>query len=105
YAGKYAVPPYVDAHTLVIASSFSGNTEETLCAFDQALASPAKKLAITAGGRLLASARANGVPVFTYEFGGEPRAALGWGLMPLLAVRSEERRVGEWDSCAGLRSD
>jgi len=83
---QYDLPPYIDADTLVIASSFSGNTEETLSAFEQALKTPAKKLAITAGGRLLATARANGVPVFSYEFKGEPRAALGWGLMPLLTV-------------------
>jgi len=83
---QYELPPFVDERTLVIASSFSGNTEETLSAFDQALATPAKKLAVTGGGQLLATARANGVPVFTYQFQGQPRAALGWSLMPLLAV-------------------
>jgi glucose/mannose-6-phosphate isomerase len=82
----YDLPPFVDERTLVIASSFSGNTEETLSAFDQALKTPAKKVAMTTGGKLLTNARANGVPTFTYEFKGEPRAALGWGLMPLLAV-------------------
>ncbi len=83
---QYDLPPFVNESTLVIASSFSGNTEETLSAFEQALATPAKKLAITTGGKLLTTARANGVPTFTYEFKGEPRASLGWGLMPLLAV-------------------
>ncbi len=83
---QYDLPPFVDERTLVIASSFSGNTEETLSAFQQALATPAKKLAVTSGGKLLTIARANGVPVFTYQFQGEPRAALGWSLMPLLAV-------------------
>ncbi len=82
----YELPPYVNERTLVIASSFSGNTEETLSTFDQALKTPAKKLAITSGGKLLTAARANGIPAFTYEFHGEPRAAVGWGLMPLLAV-------------------
>jgi len=86
---QYDLPPYVDAQTLVIASSFSGGTEETLSAFNQALATPAKKLALTTGGQLLATARANGVPVFTFEFAGEPRAALGWGLMPLLAFAAK----------------
>jgi glucose/mannose-6-phosphate isomerase len=86
---QYDLPPFVDERTLVVASSFSGNTEETLSTFDQALSLPAKKLAITAGGRLLATARANGVPVFSYQFGGEPRAALGWGFMPLLAVAAK----------------
>jgi glucose/mannose-6-phosphate isomerase len=81
----YHLPSFVDEETLVIASSFSGETEETLSAFEQALATPAKKLALTTGGRLLTTARANGVPAFTFAFHGEPRAAIGWGLMPLLA--------------------
>lgn len=82
----YDLPPFVTEKSLVIASSFSGNTEETLSSFDQALKRPCRKLAITSGGKLLATARANGIPAFTYEFNGEPRAAVGWGLMPLLAV-------------------
>ncbi len=85
---QYDLPPFVNERTLVIASSFSGDTEETLSAFGQALATPAKKLAITAGGRLLATARANGIPFFAYEYPGEPRSALGWSLMPLLSVGS-----------------
>jgi len=83
---EYGLPPFVDERTLVIASSFSGDTEETVAAFEQALATPARKLVITTGGRLLATARANGVPAFTLAYAGEPRAAIGWGLMPLLAL-------------------
>ena len=86
----YDLPSFVDEETLVIASSFSGETEETLSAFEQALATPARKLAITTGGRLLTTARANGVPAFTFAYKGEPRAAIGWGLMPLL----DRREVG-----------
>src|SRR5207249_10632730 len=82
----YDLASFVDEDTLVIASSVSGETEETLSAFEQALAMPAKKLAITTGGRLLATARANGVPAFTFTYKGQPRAAIGWGLMPLLAI-------------------
>src|SRR5207247_6859128 len=82
----YDLPSFVDEETLVIASSFSGETEETLSAFEQALATPARKLAITTGGRLLTTARANGVPAFTFAHKGEPRAAIGWGLLPLLAI-------------------
>ncbi len=82
----YDLPPYVDGRTLLIAASFSGNTEETLSAFQQGLATPAKKLVLTTGGRLLTTARANGVPAFVFQFGGEPRSAFGYGLMPLLAV-------------------
>jgi glucose/mannose-6-phosphate isomerase len=82
----YDLPSCVDGRALLIASSFSGGTEETLSAFERGLATEAKKLAITTGGRLLATARANGVPAFTFQFRGEPRAALGYSLMPLLAV-------------------
>ncbi len=82
----YDLPPFVNRDTLVIASSFSGDTEETLSAFYQALPIACPKIAITTGGRLLATARANGVPAFIYQYRGEPRAALGWSLMPLLAI-------------------
>lgn len=83
---RYDLPPFVDERTLVIASSYSGNTEETISAFRQSLATPARRLVIASGGKLLAEARANGVPAFTFEFKGEPRAAVGWSLMPLLAL-------------------
>lgn len=83
---QYDLPPFVDERTLVIASSFSGETEEVLSAFGQALALPCPKVAITTGGQLLTTARANGVPVFTFEYHQEPRSALGWCLMPLLAI-------------------
>jgi glucose/mannose-6-phosphate isomerase len=41
---------------------------------------------ITTGGQLLTTARANGVPAFSFAYNQEPRAAIGWGLMPLLAI-------------------
>ena len=88
---QYDLPPYTDERTLVIAASFSGNTEETLSAFSRALGRPAKKLAVAGGGELLSTAQAHGIPVFTYHFEGQPRAALGWNLMPLLAIA---RRLG-----------
>jgi glucose/mannose-6-phosphate isomerase len=83
---QYDLPPFVDKQTLVIASSFSGQTEEVLSAFSQALATPAPRIAITTGGQLLTTARANGVPAFSFTYNQEPRAAIGWGLMPLLAI-------------------
>jgi glucose/mannose-6-phosphate isomerase len=87
----YDMPPYVDERTLVIASSFSGDTEEVLSAFGQSLAVPSPKIVITTGGQLLTTARANGIPAFTFEHQGEPRSAMGWGLMPLLAIAEELR--------------
>jgi glucose/mannose-6-phosphate isomerase len=53
----YDPPAFIDDKTLVIASSYSGNTEETLTAFSQTLEGKCKKLAITTGGKLKALAQ------------------------------------------------
>jgi len=82
----YDLPAFVDAKTLVIASSYSGNTEETLSAFTQALSINCKKLAITTGGKLKNLARERGIPVFTIDYLGQPRAALGYSFIPLIAL-------------------
>ncbi len=82
---EYELPAFVNARTLVIASSYSGNTEETLSAFNQALKINCKKLAMTTGGKLKEMAEAAKVPVFTIDHVAPPRAALGYSFMPVLA--------------------
>jgi glucose/mannose-6-phosphate isomerase len=78
--------PATDEHTLVVASSFSGETEETLETFNAALQRPGMHLALTSGGRLGRLADSLGYSVLRYDFQGQPRSALGWGVFPLLAV-------------------
>ena len=80
----YDLPAFVDDDTLVIASSYSGNTEETLSAFNQALETGAKKLAITTGGKLKDIADENKVPVLTFNYRSQPRAALAFSFLPIL---------------------
>jgi glucose/mannose-6-phosphate isomerase len=82
----YDLPAWVNERTLVIASSYSGNTEETLSAFGQALKINCMRLAISTGGKLTELAKQNGVPVFTIDHVSPPRAALGYSLLPLLAI-------------------
>jgi len=82
----YHLPPWVDETTLVVASSYSGQTEETISAFQEALASPVPKVVITSGGHLLSLAQEHGIPAFVISYKGQPRAALGYSLMPLLAI-------------------
>jgi len=82
----YELPPFVDGNTLVIASSYSGNTEETLSAFGQALEGQAKKLAITTGGKLKDLAEERGIPLFTIDYTAPPRAALVYSLVSLLGI-------------------
>ena len=78
--------PFVDERTLVIASSYSGNTEETLSSFAKALQTPAKKLAITTGGRLKTLAEESGIPLFCFQYSAEPRAAFGYIFFSLLGL-------------------
>jgi glucose/mannose-6-phosphate isomerase len=82
---EYDLPKSVDKNTLVIASSYSGNTEETLSAFKQALETPCKKFVITTGGKISELAAQNGVPLLSFGFSSEPRAALGYSFFTLLA--------------------
>ena len=80
----YNLPTFVDDKTLVIASSYSGMTEETLSSFEQALETGSKKLVITSGGRLKAMAEARNVPVFSFDYKAQPRATLGFSFLPIL---------------------
>jgi len=80
----YNLPTFIDAKTLVIASSYSGMTEETLSSFEQALDTKSKKLAITTGGKLKTMAEKRNAPVFSFAYKAPPRAALPFSLMPIL---------------------
>ncbi|MEA3442277.1 MAG: bifunctional phosphoglucose/phosphomannose isomerase [Chloroflexota bacterium] len=82
---EYDLPAFVDSETLLIASSYSGNTEETLSAFRQALNLDCKKLVSTTDGKLKGLAEEKGIPVFSIEYAAQPRAALGYSFIPLIA--------------------
>lgn len=72
--------------TLVIASSHSGNTEETLSSLAAAQARGCRCLAITTGGQLAEAAAAAKAPVWRFEHHGQPRAAVGYSFTLLLAA-------------------
>lgn len=71
---------------LVICSSHSGNTEETLSIFDQAQAAGLPTLAITTGGKLAEQAAQAGSGLWTFEDDFQPRAAVGYSFGLLLAA-------------------
>jgi glucose/mannose-6-phosphate isomerase len=81
----YNLPAFVGLNTLVICSSYSGNTKETLSICEAALARGARLLAITTGGKLAALADKHGAPVWRFEHKGQPRA-VGLSFMLTLAV-------------------
>ena len=82
----YGIPGYVSRDSLVIVSSFSGNTEETLSGFDEAKKRGAKILAITTGGKVAEEAKALRLPLITFAYRAQPRAALGYSLTLVLGV-------------------
>ena len=85
----YQLPSYVDEHTLVLACSYSGETEETLAAFRQALSQGANIVGITSGGTLASEAKRNSIPVFIVGYKGEPRTALGYSfIVPVVLLMS-----------------
>jgi len=82
----YGLPAFVQGpDTLVIASSHSGDTEETLSAFAEAEERGARRLALTTGGELAAQAGKD-APLWTFEHRGQPRAAVGFSFGLLLAA-------------------
>ena len=72
--------------TLVICSSHSGNTEETLDAFEAARTADCRVITISTGGELARRAREHDLPLWTFEHSGQPRAAVGFSFGLLLAM-------------------
>lgn len=82
----YQIPAYVDQDTLIIASSYSGNTEETIMALNEASDRNVFVVGITSGGKLEQFCKDNNFPVFVVPGGNPPRASLGYSLATLCAV-------------------
>jgi glucose/mannose-6-phosphate isomerase len=82
----YDLPAFVNASTLVIACSYSGNTEETLSVYALAKAAGADVVCITSGGLLAEQAGVDSFPVVSLPGGLPPRAAIGYAIPALLGV-------------------
>jgi len=80
------LPRWVNENTLVIISSYSGNTEETMGCFWEARERGTRILAITSGGQLGQNCAKDKIPVITIPGGLPPRAALGYSFAPLYAL-------------------
>ena len=80
----YAPGPAAGPGTLVVCASYSGNTEETLAAYDAAGAAGAPRFAVTTGGALAEAAEADGVPLLLLPDGLQPRAAVAYMLVSML---------------------
>ena len=82
----YALPAYANEKSLVLIASYSGETEETLSAFLDAVKRRCMVFCVCSGGRLLEFAEKLGVPFLRVPTGFPPRAALPYLFVPLLRV-------------------
>jgi len=112
---NYTLPAFVNSHWFIIASSYSGNTAETLAAVAEASSRRCKRiLALTAGGRLSTLAEEQGWPLIAMPPGIMPRASLGysfaatmialahWGISGNNPADMAQRISGQISKCAGF---
>ena len=85
----YQLPTYASAASLVILSSYSGLTEETLAMYEEARSKSCTIVCITSGGTLLEWVKRDNVPYYIVETGYQPRMALGFSLTYNLLILSE----------------
>ncbi|WP_070138126.1 bifunctional phosphoglucose/phosphomannose isomerase [Crocinitomix algicola] len=85
----YEVPAWVNENTLVIASSYSGNTEETLSAVAECNQRGSEIAVITSGGEILDSAKTNNWNYCQVPGGEQPRAMLAYSLVQQLYLLSK----------------
>ena len=83
-AEGYGLPSWAGPGHLVLCSSYSGTTEETLASYDEAASLGAARIVATTGGPLAERARRDSVPVIPLPGGFQPRAAVGYGLVASL---------------------
>lgn len=103
---NYDLPDYVDENTLVIASSYSGNTEETLTALDQAGNKGAQIAILSSGGQLIDIAGSYKIAHVAVPDGIQPRMAVIYQLSGLIALLANfgivsEDKLGEIKATAG----
>jgi glucose/mannose-6-phosphate isomerase len=90
---NYDIPEYVSSRTYFIASSYSGNTEETLSALAQAEAKGAQIAVMAGGGKLAEIAKAKGYPLALLPSVQQPRYALFYSLKALLTLLTSTKLV------------
>ncbi len=91
----YELPSYIDGSYAVICTSYSGNTEETLYIFDEAIKRGIKPICISSGGKLKEKAEAEGCLYLSIPTGLPPRYALGYMLSKILCLFGIEREKME----------
>ena len=92
----YFLPTFVDKYSLVIVSSYSGNTEETLAAMIAAIEKGSKVICITSGGKMLELAQSEKLDHIVIPGGMPPRACLAYSFTQLFFVLNGFGLIGDW---------
>ncbi|MDI1356286.1 MAG: bifunctional phosphoglucose/phosphomannose isomerase [bacterium] len=82
----YFVPGFVNENTLVIVSSYSGNTEETLSTMEKAIAKKAQITCITSGGKVMELAKQHQFDFIEIPGGNPPRSSIGYCLVQIIKI-------------------
>ena len=90
----YEPPAWITPEDLLLFSSYSGNTEETLASYRALRGLDARSVVLTTGGALGAMAAQDGVPLATLPAGHPPRAALGYSFSTLAHLAEHVGIVG-----------
>jgi len=93
----YHLPAGIGPRTLVVASSHSGDTIETVTAAAEARDRGLPLVVIATGGALGRQAETGAIPWLRYEQAGQPRAALGWSVGLLQELLTAARLIAEPD--------
>lgn len=89
----YQVPSFVSNKTLVIGSSYSGNTEETICAIEDAIRKGATIVAISSGGELIKICKENNFEYAKLPGGNPPRSMLAFSVVHLVNIFSQAKLI------------
>ena len=92
----YSIPSFVSENTLIIASSYSGNTEETLTALDEARKKTKNIICLCSGGKIEQIAKENSFAHIVIPGGMPPRAALGYSFPQLIRIFNSCELIN-WD--------
>lgn len=100
----YNIPKYVDENTFFIASSYSGNTEETLAALEEAENKKAQIAVIASGGKLADIAKEKNYPLAKLPSSMQPRYAVFYGLKALITLLDEAGLISDNNAVSDLEA-
>lgn len=95
FAQDYGLPQFVNEHTLIIGSSYSGNTEETLSSVELGLKRGAHVICICSGGLIQELCNSKNIDVVIVPGGNPPRTALAFSIVQLLNIFTQLKFISD----------